>query len=89
MCSNYAHHPNPRVRHRDYQGEVDYFGVYCPQTAGVYLIPISDLPLRREGALRVEDPRNGQQKRIRYAHPYKIGEVRLGATGEPGATSGA
>ena len=89
MCSNYAHHPNPQVRQRDYQGEVDFFGVYCPETAGVYLIPISDLPIRRKGALRVEEPRNGQRKFIRYAHHFEIGQVRLTPREEPGATSGA
>jgi hypothetical protein len=89
MCSNYAHHPNPRVRQRGYLGEVDYFGVYCPETEGVYLIPIADVPLRRQGTLRVEEPRNGQQKFIRYAHRYKIGEVRLAARAEPDASSGA
>jgi hypothetical protein len=89
MCSNYAHHPNPRVRQRDYHGEVDYFGVYCPETEGVYLIPISDLPIRRQGTLRVEAPSNGQQKFIRYAHLYEIGQVRLASKEEPGATSGA
>jgi PD-(D/E)XK endonuclease len=25
-CSSYAHHPNPQTYHRDYVGEVDYFG---------------------------------------------------------------
>ena len=46
MCSNYGHQKNPRVVHRDYQGEVDYFGVFCPETQGVYLIPIADVPMR-------------------------------------------
>jgi hypothetical protein len=30
MCSHYAHHANPRVVRRDYEGEVDYFAVYLP-----------------------------------------------------------
>jgi hypothetical protein len=33
-----------RVPRRTYVGEVDLFGVYCPQTAGVYLVPIEDVP---------------------------------------------
>jgi hypothetical protein len=89
VCSNYAHHPNPRVKQRDYHGEVDFFGVYCPQTEGVYLIPISDLPIRRQGTLRVEPPRNGQQKFIRHAHLYEIGRVSLSPTARLGATAGA
>ena len=78
MCSNYAHHPNPRIRQRDYCGEVDYFGVYCPETGGVYLIPMADLQLRRQGALRVDPPRNGQRKFIRYADQDEIARVNLG-----------
>jgi hypothetical protein len=45
-CSQYAHHPNPKMVRRDYLGEIDDFAVYCPETAGVYLIPIGDLAVR-------------------------------------------
>ena len=31
--------------------EVDYFAMYCLETAGGYLIPIGDIPLRRQAAL--------------------------------------
>ena len=42
-CSNYAHHSNPAiVVTRDYLGQIDYFAVYCPETSGIYLIPIED-----------------------------------------------
>jgi hypothetical protein len=44
VCSNYGHHRNPQTYHRDYRGQVDYFAVYCPETTGIYLIPIVDLP---------------------------------------------
>src|SRR5207249_10736790 len=27
----------------DYKGEVDYFGVYCPEMDAVYLVPIGDI----------------------------------------------
>ena len=77
MCSNYVHHPNPRIRHRDYRGEVDFFGVYCAETGGVYLVPMTDLPLRREGALRVDPPRNNQRKFIRQAAKYEIGHIQI------------
>jgi hypothetical protein len=78
VCSNYAHHANPKVVRRHYQHDVDYFAVYCPQTSGVYLIPIGDLEVRRGGSLRVDPPRNGQRKLIRFAKPYEIGRVILG-----------
>jgi hypothetical protein len=54
MCSTYAHHANPRVVRRDYQGEVDYFGVFCVENRRAYLVPIAELPLRRQGRLRVD-----------------------------------
>ena len=77
VCSNYAHHPNPKIRHRDYRGEIDAFVVYCRDTSGVYLIPIEDLPLTREGSLRVAPARNNQQERVRAAADYEIGRVAI------------
>lgn len=75
MCSNYGHHSNPRLVHRDYQGQVDYFAVFCPETRGVYLIPMNDLPMRRQGNLRVVPSKNNQNKLIRDARLYEIGRV--------------
>jgi hypothetical protein len=43
-CSSYAHHQNPQVIKRSYEGEIDLFGVYCPETEDVYLVPIEDCP---------------------------------------------
>jgi PD-(D/E)XK endonuclease len=80
VCSNYYHHPNPRFGSRDYHGEIDYFGVYCPETERVYLVPIGDLPVRRRASLRVEPARNSQQKFIRHAHSYEIGRVAVHAS---------
>jgi PD-(D/E)XK nuclease superfamily protein len=79
LCSNYAHHPNPRIRQRDYHGEVDFFGVFCRENGRVYLVPMADLPLRREGALRIDPPRNRQRKRIRFGAQYEIGRVHVHA----------
>lgn len=78
-CSSHAHHPNPKgaVR-RAYLGQVEYFGVFCPETAGVYLVPIEAAQLRRQGALRVVAPRNGQRAGIRFAAEYLIGTWRVG-----------
>jgi hypothetical protein len=89
MCSTYAHHPNPRTPNRHYLGQVDYFAVYCLQAAAVYLIPISDIPLRRQAALRIEPPRNNQKLHIRYAEPYLVRSVRLAPSRAPGGAAGA
>jgi hypothetical protein len=78
-CSSYAHHPNPKILKRDYQGEVDFFGVFCPETAGVYLIPIEDIAATHRAGLRVLPTRNRQRKKIRWAADYEIAEVAITA----------
>jgi PD-(D/E)XK endonuclease len=88
-CSSYAHHRSPRNTSRHYLGEIDYFAVYCRETAGVYLIPLEHAPLTNAGSLRVAPPRNNQKRRIRMAVDYEIGQISMRAKKEPGATSGA
>jgi hypothetical protein len=78
VCSTYGHHRNPQAVRRPYHGEVDHFAVYCPETSGVYLIPLEALPLRRQAYLRVDAPRNNQRKRVRFAADYRIGSVAIG-----------
>jgi PD-(D/E)XK endonuclease len=73
--SSYGHHPNPKITSRAYTGEVEYFGVFCPETGGVYLVPIEDLPTRCQGSLRVEPCRNAQKRRIRHAAQYEIARL--------------
>jgi hypothetical protein len=80
VTSCYGHHRNPTTARRTYHGQVDYFAVYCPETAGVYLTPIEDLPAQASARLRVEPARNGQQRRIRYAADYEIAKVRVTTT---------
>jgi hypothetical protein len=74
-CNSYAHHSNPGSVARDYVGEIEYFAVYCPETTGIYLIPIDEMSARWNGSLRVTEPRNGQKLRIKYARDYEIGRV--------------
>jgi hypothetical protein len=89
VCSSYAHHSNPASRARDYLGEIDWFAVYCPETAGVYLVPIRDIELKWHGSLRIDPPRNNQRKRVRSADRYLVAKVSARATAEPDASSGA
>lgn len=77
-ASTYGHLPSPRAPRRDYVGEIDEFGVFCPETHGVYLIPVADVAARTNAYLRIEPPRNGQRRGIRYARAYLVGSVRLG-----------
>ena len=58
---------------KDYREDgIDLFGVYCPQTDEVYLVPIDDVP-SRAAHLRSTVPRNGQRKGIRWASDYLLG----------------
>lgn len=58
---------------RTYRGEVDAFGVYCPQTEACYLVPMSELSANAAFAcLRTEPARNGQAAGIRLASDYMI-----------------
>ena len=80
--SSYAHHDRPKMQRRDYLGQVDYFAVYCRDTAGVYLVPIEDIQTKCEGALRVDPPRNGQTRRIRNASDYLLHAIEIGKANE-------
>ncbi len=57
---------------RTYVGEVDEFGVYCEEAAAVYLVPIDEVPARL-ASLRLKPTRNNQQRRVRWAEPYRLG----------------
>jgi hypothetical protein len=76
-CSTYGHHRRPATARRDYRGEVDFFAVYCPEVEAVYLIPISDVSARVQGALRVAPSLNNQRKHVRFAADYKIAVISL------------
>ena len=61
---------------RDYQGAIEYFGVYCPDNGKVYLVPIRDVPTVRAAYLRLTPAKNNQQKRIiRWAEDYEVKPV--------------
>jgi hypothetical protein len=84
-ASSYRHHPHPKMQSKHYRGQVDLFAVYCPETTGIYLIPILDLP-QAHASLRVEHPRNNQLHRVRFASDYEIGRVAIeGLRGPSGA----
>jgi hypothetical protein len=74
-ASTYGHLPSPRQVRRPYAGEIDAFAVYCPDTAGVYLVPIEQVGTRSGAYLRVTRPRNGQRERIRVASEFEVATV--------------
>jgi hypothetical protein len=61
---------------RDYRGQIEYFGVYCPDNRTVYLVPIEDVPCTGGCYLRVDPPKNNQRKKIRWAKDYEVIPLR-------------
>ena len=59
-------------KRQSYHGQVDAFGVFCPDNHKTYIIPIVDLPLVREAKLRLTSPKNSQVKGVRWAARYEI-----------------
>lgn len=56
-----------------YAGQIDAFGVYCPDTNAAYLIPMEALgQCGNLATLRLTPARNGQRKRIRNAAEFLI-----------------
>lgn len=68
-CSSTTRRPNGRMK--DYFGDADYFGVWCPELKTVYLVPVSVCGTR-EAWLRVDAPRNNQASGIRLAKDYEL-----------------
>ncbi|HEY7414068.1 MAG TPA: group I intron-associated PD-(D/E)XK endonuclease [Ktedonobacteraceae bacterium] len=56
---------------RHYRGQCDYFAVYCSDLKQAYLIPVDDVGKTR-AHLRIEPPKNNQEKNIRWAKDYEL-----------------
>lgn len=62
-------------RRRGYQGEIECFGVYCPDNDTVYIVPIGDCPGRNLMHLRVDQPKNGVCiSTMHWARDYELTE---------------
>jgi hypothetical protein len=57
---------------RDYVGEIDYFAVYCSATSNVYMVACDSATPTSVVALRIDAPRNGQLRRVRWAADHEI-----------------
>ena len=71
-CSSTYHHPkNKGVAdcHQGYTGQAELFGVYCPETDDVYLVPVGEVG-SRAGSLRVAPAKNNQIKKVRWARDF-------------------
>jgi hypothetical protein len=67
-CSSHAHRGGTT---RPYRGEIEYIGVFCPQTGEAYLVPESEI-VNSYMHLRVAPPVNRQDRHIRWASRYKL-----------------
>jgi PD-(D/E)XK endonuclease len=56
---------------KDYQGQIDYFAVYCPETKGAYLVPIDHVGTTN-AKLRLVPTKNKQEKNVRWAKDYEL-----------------
>ncbi len=62
---------NTRGTRKDYQGEIDFFGVHSPELQQVFLVPAEGIP-SRTCSLRFNPAANGQQKGLRWAQDYLL-----------------
>ena len=71
--SSYAHTRAGKAEqaHRNYQGQIDYFAIYCPATKGVYLVPIDHIT-GNQGNLRIKPVTGYQKKTVRWAKDYEL-----------------
>lgn len=54
---------------RGYEGEADYFAIYCPDTDKCYFVRVEDAA-RGSACLRIATPRNGQKIGVRMADDH-------------------
>ncbi|HET9492957.1 MAG TPA: group I intron-associated PD-(D/E)XK endonuclease [Chloroflexia bacterium] len=62
---------NSNGTRRGYSNLADVFGVYCPDTEQVYLVPVAQVGVGPV-FLRIDPTQNNQQKRVRWAGDYEI-----------------
>lgn len=57
--------------YKHYQGEVELFGVYCPELERVYLVPVAHTR-KNVCILRLIPAKNGQRVNVRMASDYLV-----------------
>lgn len=63
----------PKRKTKPYSSdEIDYIGVYNSRDQKFYLIPIKEFGDQKEMWLRVDNPKNNQNKHIRFAKKFEI-----------------
>ena len=62
---------NTKHARHNYRGQIDAFGVYSPELNKCYLIPVEEVGTS-QACLRVDPPKNGQSKAVRWAKDFEI-----------------
>ena len=70
VCSSLAHHGKNKPA-RPYLGQVELFGVYCPENDSCYLVPVEQVGTS-EGSLRVDPSKNNQVAGVRWASDHAL-----------------
>lgn len=65
-CSN-----NKGYTRRSYQGQIEFFGVYCAELDSVYLVPIDDVR-GNDCKLRLLPTENNLGTRVKWAKNYQL-----------------
>jgi hypothetical protein len=70
-CSVDSRSQKGRCVRRSYRGELELFGVYCPDNGKCYLVPVEKAP-RFQCHLRIDPPQNGQKTHLVWAEDFEI-----------------
>lgn len=67
-CSMHDHRGGPA---QGYRGQIEVFAVYCPETDGVYVVPVDSVP-ERSASLRLLPAKNGMTTGVRMAEEFLL-----------------
>jgi PD-(D/E)XK endonuclease len=72
-ASSYFHTRAGRTAYgrKGYRGQVDFFALYCPETRGMYLIPVEQVGTTN-AMLRLAPTKHRQRKHVRCAKGYQL-----------------
>ncbi len=58
-------------KRKNYRGQIEVFWVYCAELDRIYEVPV-DSVCESHASLRVEPPKNGASKNIRWASDFEL-----------------
>lgn len=61
-----------KYEQRFYSGEVEFFGVYCPEVDACYLVPAEECARGGGTCLRLGPTKNKQRSNVKFASQFQI-----------------